>query len=78
MWRVFTERYALSPYIKQIRFVFKGLILNTSFPKYTKEVISQFCGFMYCKTLNMEGNAYCRNEMLNDGQSHTTMQKWLN
>jgi hypothetical protein len=25
-WRVFTARYALSPYIKQIRFVFKGLI----------------------------------------------------
>jgi hypothetical protein len=24
--RVFTARYALSPYIKQIRFVFKGLI----------------------------------------------------
>jgi hypothetical protein len=24
-WRVFTARYALSPYIKQIRFVFKGL-----------------------------------------------------
>jgi hypothetical protein len=29
---VFTARYALSPYIKQIRFVFKGLISsNTSF-----------------------------------------------
>jgi hypothetical protein len=25
---VFTARYALSPYIKQIRFVFKGLILE--------------------------------------------------
>jgi hypothetical protein len=25
-WRVFTARYALSPYIKQIRFVFTGLI----------------------------------------------------
>jgi hypothetical protein len=24
-WRVFTARYALSPYIKQIRFVFSGL-----------------------------------------------------
>jgi hypothetical protein len=24
-WRVFTARYALRPYIKQIRFVFKGL-----------------------------------------------------
>jgi hypothetical protein len=24
-WRVFTARYALSPYIKQTRFVFKGL-----------------------------------------------------
>jgi hypothetical protein len=27
---VFTARYALSPYIKQIRFVFKGLINNAS------------------------------------------------
>jgi hypothetical protein len=27
---VFTARYALSPYIKQIRFVFKGLIRFTS------------------------------------------------
>jgi hypothetical protein len=26
---VFTARYALSPYIKQIRFVFKGLNLST-------------------------------------------------
>jgi hypothetical protein len=25
MWRVFTARYALSPCIKQTRFVFKGL-----------------------------------------------------
>jgi hypothetical protein len=25
---VFTARYALSPYIKQIRFVFKGLIVH--------------------------------------------------
>jgi hypothetical protein len=27
---VFTARYALSPYIKQIRFVFKGLIHEVS------------------------------------------------
>jgi hypothetical protein len=26
MCRVFTARYALSPYIKQVRLVFKGLI----------------------------------------------------
>jgi hypothetical protein len=25
MWRVFTARYALSPYIKQISFAFRGL-----------------------------------------------------
>jgi hypothetical protein len=29
-WRVFTARYALSPYIKQIRFVFKGLTCHVS------------------------------------------------
>jgi hypothetical protein len=28
---VFTARYALSPYIKQIRFVFKGLIYSSCF-----------------------------------------------
>jgi hypothetical protein len=27
---MFTARYALSPYIKQIRFVFKGLIFKPS------------------------------------------------
>jgi hypothetical protein len=31
MWKVFTARYALSPYIKQIRFVFKGLKYVTTF-----------------------------------------------
>jgi hypothetical protein len=28
---VFTARYALSPYIKQIRFVFKGLMLRDTY-----------------------------------------------
>jgi hypothetical protein len=27
-WRVFTARYALSPYLKQTRFVFKGLMVR--------------------------------------------------
>jgi hypothetical protein len=30
---VFTARYALSPYIKQIRFVFKGLMAVTQKPQ---------------------------------------------
>jgi hypothetical protein len=30
MWRVFTARYALSPYIKQIHFVFKRLTAEWS------------------------------------------------
>ena len=25
-WRVFTAQYGLSPYVKQIHFIFKGLI----------------------------------------------------
>jgi hypothetical protein len=29
-WRVFTARYALNTYIKQIRFVFKGLNIFTA------------------------------------------------
>jgi hypothetical protein len=31
---VFTARYALSPYIKQIRFVFKGLIVSIQDSEY--------------------------------------------
>jgi hypothetical protein len=40
---VFTARYALSPYIKQIRFVFKGLIL---FGWETKLSDSSLCSFV--------------------------------
>jgi len=29
-WRVLSVRYALSPYIKQTRFVFKGLMIGCS------------------------------------------------
>jgi branched-subunit amino acid transport protein AzlD len=35
---VFTARYALSPYIKQIRFVFKGLIASVLFVSCFKSV----------------------------------------
>jgi hypothetical protein len=35
---VFTARYALSPYIKQIRFVFKGLIPNINNPQFVTYV----------------------------------------
>jgi hypothetical protein len=46
---VFTARYALSPYIKQIRFVFKGLkssiIRVISFIK-TRELSSSHCQFI--------------------------------
>jgi hypothetical protein len=43
---VFTARYALSPYIKQIRFVFKGLILDhsTSWRINTKKATSMKLG----------------------------------
>jgi hypothetical protein len=37
-WRVFTARYALSPYIKQIRFVFIGLIQAQGVAKTTSFV----------------------------------------
>jgi hypothetical protein len=39
---VFTERYALSPYIAQIRFVFKGLIMLRLLSKakqYSDEIV---------------------------------------
>jgi hypothetical protein len=36
---VFTARYALSPYIKQTRFVFKGLIYRLCGPNYHSAVI---------------------------------------
>jgi hypothetical protein len=35
---VFTARYALSPYLKEIRFVFKGLITRPTSCKLTKEL----------------------------------------
>jgi hypothetical protein len=40
---VFTARYALSPYIKQIRFVFKGLIQGGEGPQY-RIFLSSFKG----------------------------------
>jgi hypothetical protein len=39
---VFTARYALSPYIKQIRFVFKGLIPVCAWERYLS-TSTQFC-----------------------------------
>jgi hypothetical protein len=43
---VFTARYALSPHIKQIRFVFKGLIILTQvldFPQFFQENVGCPC-----------------------------------
>jgi hypothetical protein len=37
---VFTARYALSPYIKQIRFVFKGLMLIREVPLFPVGIVS--------------------------------------
>jgi hypothetical protein len=56
---VFTVRYALSPYIKQIRFVFKGLILNI--PEHTFSVSQVFiqeqtiCLTSTCKSYSNNG-----------------------
>jgi hypothetical protein len=41
---VFTARYALSPYIKQIRFVFKGLMFK---PGSTQSKQWTLNGYMY-------------------------------
>jgi hypothetical protein len=45
---VFTARYALSPYIKQIRFVFKGLMLYREIIAVCSEIhkkhINTLCG----------------------------------
>jgi L-arabinose isomerase len=43
---VFTARYALSPYIKQIRFVFKGLNNAAKIPFQ----IFNYCFMGYCNT----------------------------
>jgi hypothetical protein len=45
MWRVFTARYALSPYIKQIRFVCKGL--NCSSNEQYGHKVSSLDGSLY-------------------------------
>jgi len=45
-WRVYTERYALSPYIKQTRLVFKGLnIIHTTrkVPVEHAKFLCKFC-----------------------------------
>jgi hypothetical protein len=39
---MFTARYALSPYIKQIRFVFKGLISNVKCTNTESKYMSQY------------------------------------
>jgi hypothetical protein len=54
---VFTARYELSPYITQIRFIFKGLIYDSSNVKIMKhnfivknEILfyqTQFCTFLF-------------------------------
>jgi len=41
VWGVFTARYALSPYIKQARFVFKGLIRNCAHHSSTEATSTQ-------------------------------------
>jgi hypothetical protein len=51
---VFTARYALSPYIKQIRFVFKGLITINTFTSYRFRIYLttiNSCYWLKCPTL---------------------------
>jgi hypothetical protein len=47
---VFTARYALSPYIKQIRFVFKGLIGEITS---SHTVVSEDTGLLGCDVLSL-------------------------
>jgi hypothetical protein len=44
---VFTARYALSPYIKQIRFVFKGLREGNRVGLLENTVLRHMCGSKY-------------------------------
>jgi hypothetical protein len=49
---VFTARYALSPYIKQIRFVFKGLVLvesNVEWKRYSKTSVKMVENKCFCE-----------------------------
>jgi hypothetical protein len=60
---VFTARYALSPYIKQIRFVFKGLMLYREIIAVCSEThtkhINTLCGQnVECSSTQSYKNAY--------------------
>jgi hypothetical protein len=52
---VFTARYALSPYIKQIRSVFKGLIIYQTTEANVLEYLSLH-GIFYSENLNVRDN----------------------
>jgi hypothetical protein len=63
---VFTARYALSPYIKQIRFVFKGLmliILKTILNTCTRDCI-EYVGEINCFLSVVEVSLGCKKEFL--------------
>jgi hypothetical protein len=55
---VFTARYAPSPYIKQIRFVFKGLIINEI------RVYLYFTFYKHASFSNTEAEVYLPNSVV--------------
>jgi hypothetical protein len=81
---VFTARYALSPYIKQIRFVFKGLILYLTLVRLDLECASTvWNSITYADAKKLERVqrkfvALCQNRLFtHDNVTHKDFLKFL-
>jgi hypothetical protein len=60
---VFTARYALSPYIKQIHFAFKGLICTFKYPDGLELLAKEETVLRGMVDRLIETGRYCRMEM---------------
>jgi hypothetical protein len=61
---VFTARYALSPYIKQIRFVFKGLISVCAIHFISKVSVLRFILQAVCLSNGQTMTEFCKNTFI--------------
>jgi hypothetical protein len=69
---VFTARYALSPYIKQIRFVFKGLSKQLLIRFESQQSFIKHNGYQFMKIIRYENNPNFTKQ-----QQSTPDMEWL-
>jgi hypothetical protein len=66
-------RYALSPYIKQIRFVFKGLIATPPAVSGVTPCVNLLLKYQTCDvSLTQHGNVYEKSVLTSCGNHHVT------